>query len=428
MADPATEIDVDLEVQEVLLAASQHDIPKLRRLLRSNDAATNPANVKDPETGASPLHAAIAACEPEEEEVKTNGAPNGVHSNGEEHTSEQQETLQSAVQTVKLLLQEGAIWNDLDLNDETPGCIAKRLGLDELYEMVVDAGVRAELLLNRLDGYEQLSDEEMGDDEEEEQQQETADASASNTTEEEESAPQLVESTTAATDTAQTGEAEPNVTSSRYLSSDLSFQQDRLLDQDQNGVMMAWETDIMAKSAKKLLPTPGLRVLNVGHGMGIIDGFFQEQSPASHHIIEAHPDVVAEMRRKGWHEKPGVHIHEGRWQDILPELMTQGEMFDAIYYDTFAESYADFRDFFTEQVIGILEQEGKWGFFNGMGADRQISYDVYQKVVEMDLFEAGFDVQWEEIAVPKLEGEWNGVRRPYWSIDKYRLPLCKYMD
>jgi protein arginine N-methyltransferase 2 len=325
-------------------------------------------------------------------------------------------------------MQEGAIWNDLDLNDETPGCIAKRLGLDELYEMVVDAGVRAELLLNRLDGYEQLSDAEMEDDEEQEQQQETAGTSASNTAEEGESAPQLVESTTAATDTAQTGEVDPNVTSSRYLSSDLSFQQDRLLDQDQNGVMMAWESDIMAKSAKKLLPTPGLRVLNVGHGMGIIDGFFQEQSPASHHIIEAHPGVVAEMRRKGWHEKPGVHIHEGRWQDILPELVTQGEMFDAVYYDTFAESYADFRDFFTEQVIGILEQEGKWGFFNGMGADRQISYDVYQKVVEMDLFEAGFDIEWEQIAVPKLEGEWNGVRRPYWNIDQYRLPLCKYMD
>ncbi|KAL4917144.1 S-adenosyl-L-methionine-dependent methyltransferase [Aspergillus aurantiobrunneus] len=426
MADPTTEIDVDLEVQEVLLAASQHDIPKLRRLLRSNDAAGNPANGKDPETGFSPLHAAVAACEPDEDEaVMTNGAPNGIQSNGEQHASERESTLQSAMQTVKLLLQEGAIWNDLDLNDETPGCIAKRLGLTELYEVIVDAGVRAELLLNRLDGYEQLSDEDMEEDEEQDQQN-TPEVDASHTAEE--SVPQLVDSTTTTTTTAQTGEAEPNVTSSRYLNSDLTFQQDRLLDQDQNGVMMAWESDIMAKSAKQLLPTPGLRVLNVGHGMGIIDGFFQEQSPSSHHIIEAHHDVVAEMKRKGWHEKPGVRIHEGKWQDVLPNLVAEGEMFDAIYYDTFAESYGDFREFFTEQVIGVLEQEGKWGFFNGMGADRQISYDVYQKVVEMDIFEAGFDVEWEEIAVPKLEGEWNGVRRPYWSIDQYRLPLCKYMD
>ncbi|KAL4910329.1 hypothetical protein BDW74DRAFT_144883 [Aspergillus multicolor] len=432
MADPVTEIDVDLSVQEVLLAASQHDNQKLRRLLRANDAAGNPANVKDSETGYSPLHAAIAACEPdEEEEVKTNGAPNGVQTNGEEQTSEQESTVQAAVQTVRLLLQEGAIWNDLDLNNETPGCIARRLGLTEIYEMIVDAGVRAELLLNRLDGYEELSDDEMDENGEEgQEQQETtvADASASNTADDE-TVPQLVDSTTVATtETTQTAEADPNVTSSRYLNSDLTFQQDRLLDQDQNGVMMAWETEIMAKSAKQLLPSPGLRVLNVGHGMGIVDGFIQEQAPSAHHIIEAHPGVAAEMKRKGWHEKPGVTIHEGKWQDILPGLVAEGVMFDAIYYDTFAESYADFRDFFTEQVIGVLEQEGKWSFFNGMGADRQISYDVYQKVVEMDLFEAGFDVEWEEIDVPKLEGEWNGVRRPYWSIDKYRLPLCKYMD
>lgn len=65
-----------------------------------------------------------------------------------------------------------------------------------------------------------------------------------------------------------------------------------------------------------------------------------------------------------------------------------------------------------------------------MGADRQISYDVYQKVVEMDLFEAGFDVEWEEVDVPDLEreGEWDGVRRKYWVVDKYRLPICKFMD
>lgn len=191
---------------------------------------------------------------------------------------------------------------------------------------------------------------------------------------------------------------------------------------------MAWESDIMAKTARILLPSPGLRVLNIGHGMGIVDGFFQEQSPAVHHIVEAHAEVVASMKQKGWHEKPGVVIHEGRWQDILPKLVEDGEMFDAIYYDTFAESYSDFREFLSEQVIGLLDTDGLWSFFNGMGADRQITYDVYQKVVEMDVFEAGFDVSWEDVPVPPLDSEWNGVRRRYWVVDNYRLPLCKYMD
>lgn len=305
------------------------------------------------------------------------------------------------------------------MNNETPGCLARRLGLTELYELMVDAGVRAELLLNRLDDYEPLPDDdgEEGDNENEAQEEGTGDQTAEQTTE-----------TTAQEESREAAATEPDVTSARYLQSNLTFQNDRLLDQDKNGVMMAWESDIMAKSAKKLLPTPGLRVLNIGHGMGIIDKFFQEQSPAAHHIVEAHPDVIADMKSKGWHEKPGVTIHEGRWQDVLPKLVEQGETFDAIYYDTFAESYSDFRKFFSEQVIGLLDPTGKWSFFNGMGADRQISYDVYQKVVEIDLFEAGFDVEWENIKVPDLEGEWNGVRRPYWVVDNYRLPLCIFMD
>lgn len=414
MTDPTTTIDVDLDIQEILLAASQHDIPKLRRLIRLTAGVANPANVKDPETGFSPLHAAIAACEPDDED--DDDAVNGAGEQAEK-TTKQNSAAESGAETVKFLLQEGAIWNDLDLNGETPGCVARRLGLQEMYEMVVDAGVRAELLLNRLDGYEEIEEEVDGDGDGDEQGEGVVgEEAAAQTPAQDEEAPQLVEA------------AEADVTQARYLDSNLTFQNDRLIDADRNGVMMAWESDIMKKSAAKLLPTPGLRVLNVGHGMGIVDQFLQDRQPAEHHIIEAHADVVAEMKRRGWHEKPGVRIHEGRWQDVLPGLVAAGEMFDAVYYDTFAESYGDFREFFTEQVIGVLEQEGRWSFFNGMGADRQISYDVYQKVVEMDLFEAGFDVEWEEIAVPKLEGEWSGVRRAYWMVDNYRLPLCKYMD
>lgn len=426
MTDPndpnLEEINVDIDVQEILLAASQHDIRKLRELIRSNSTAENPVNVKDPETGYTPLHAAIAACEPDDDDT-AGAAPNGVHTDDTDKQSEQEKLIQAGIDTVKFLLQEGAIWNDLDNNNETPGCLARRLGLKELYELMVDAGVRAEMLFSRLQGYERLSDDE-GDDEEKEEgghatENEAQESQPAQTSTEES---ERGEATPAATET------EPDVTSSRYLQSHLSFQNDRLLDNDQNGVMMAWESDIMAKTARKLLPRPGLRVLNIGHGMGIIDGFFQEQSPSAHHIVEAHPEVVAEMKRKGWHEKPGVQIHEGRWQDVLPALVEKGETFDAIYYDTFAESYEDFRGFLSEQVIGLLDPDGLWGFFNGMGADRQISYDVYQKVVEMDLFEAGFDVDWEDIPVPPLEGEWTGVRRRYWVVDNYRLPICRYID
>jgi len=425
MTDPTIDVNVDLNIQEILLVASHHDIPKLRLLIRDNAQTGNPANVKDPETGFTPLHAAISACDPDDESEQSKAAQaNGDNAGGED--AEHEKVKQAGLETVRFLLQEGAIWNDLDLNNETPGCLARRLGLGEIYETIVDAGVRAELLLNRLDGYEPLFEEEDEDEEDNEEQPEQQEGEVKEEEVTEEQVPQLVEATSAAA--TEIANADTEVTNTNYLNSNLTFQNDRLLDADQNGVMMAWESDIMSRSAKNLLPAPNLRVLNIGHGMGIIDTFFQEQSPSSHHIIEAHPDVLAEMKRKGWYEKPGVTIHEGKWSEVLPVLAQEGVTFDAIYYDTFAESYADFKEFFSEQVIGILEEGGRWGFFNGMGADRQISYDVYQKVVEMDLFEAGYDVEWEEIPVPKLEGEWSGVKRAYWVVDNYRLPLCKFME
>jgi protein arginine N-methyltransferase 2 len=48
----------------------------------------------------------------------------------------------------------------------------------------------------------------------------------------------------------------------------------------------------------------------------------------------------------------------------------------------------------------------------------------------MDLHEAGFDTEWEDIAVPAgLHGskEWEGTRRPYWTIDVYRLPVNTFV-
>jgi protein arginine N-methyltransferase 2 len=417
MDDPAFEVETDLSTQSILLAAAHHDVPSLRNLLRNSSA-----NVQDSETGYTPLHAAIAACEPdnEDEKTQTNGGTNGLTKGHEEET-------EAAVKTMKLLFENGAIWNDLDANDESPGCIAHRLGLKELYELCVDAGVRAELLLSRLDEYQPLggvsSDEEEEDDDEEEQ-------AGENQIEENEGDIEVVDLNKG---DAQGDESTQNP---NYLASNLTFDRDRLLDADANGVMMEWETTLMRRSADLLLPTPGLRVLNVGHGMAIIDSIFQEKKPKAHHIIEAHPDVLKRMREQGWYEKPGVVIHEGRWQDIVPGLVEKNEMFDAIYFDTFAEEYKALREFFSEYVIGMLDPAGgpngdggKFGFFCGMGADRQVVYDVYNKIAEIDLFEAGFDTEWETIPVPNLDeqGEWDGVKRKYWALPNYKLPTCSFI-
>ncbi|KAL8799705.1 MAG: hypothetical protein Q9200_007469, partial [Gallowayella weberi] len=153
--------DPAADARSLLLAASQHDLKSLRTLLRDL-----PASVQDPETGFTPLHAAVQGAQFVDGVISAD--KNGKHKdedvNGEtkkvERLEEGEEVEEAAIKTVKLLLEHGAIWNDLDKNDETPGCLALRLGLQNVYNIMVDAGVRAEILLSRLDEYDQLKDQE----------------------------------------------------------------------------------------------------------------------------------------------------------------------------------------------------------------------------------------------------------------------------
>ncbi|KAF2755860.1 arginine N-methyltransferase 2 [Pseudovirgaria hyperparasitica] len=348
-----------LLAQRIISAASRHDTEALKILLKSGGSA----NVRD-DTRTTPLHAAIAAGTKENEK--------------------------KVVDTVGLLLQHGAIWNDTDKRDETPGCIALRLGLQEVYSQMVEAGVRAELLFNALGSIERDMEDVEYDEEDD----------------------------------------DVELDNSSYLNSTLRYRKDILLDSSNNAVMMSWETEIMTRHAETLLPKPGLRAMNVGHGMGIVDGQIQLRGPAEHHIIEAHPQVLQRLRETGWYDKPNVTIWEGRWQDMVPKMVEKGVVLDAIYYDTFAEDYAAYKAFVEEGVIPLLDNDGKFGWYNGLGADRQICYDIYTKVAEMDLYEFGFDTTWEDIPVPAgLHGsaEWEGTVRPYWTIDVYRLPINTFI-
>ena len=411
------EVNVDLVVQSIILAAANHDVLALRNLLRHGSS-----NVQDPETGFTPLHAAVAACEPEDGH-NVNGTNRHVNGGSDEKYLPG-EVEAAALKTVKLLFQYGAIWNDIDKNGETPGCVAYRLGLKSVYEAIVDAGVRAELLLNRLDSYQPLADGDDEENDEDEREKEGEEKPGTDPAQSEvlgNTEGSTIEGTSAGV-TTNNGETLPEEAGlanqsedvrnteekTDYLSSDVTIYPTRVLDSDNNAVMMDWETEIMKQSAKTLLPRQDLRVLNVGHGMGIIDNFFQAEQPSAHHIIEAHPAVLRKMRENGWYDKPNITVHEGRWQDVMPTLNEQGIYFDAIYYDTFGESYKELREFFSEYVVELLqpgqnglgndddgsredtggigrEEEGiahkaKFGFFNGLGADRQVCYDVYTKV------------------------------------------------
>ncbi|KAI5466111.1 S-adenosyl-L-methionine-dependent methyltransferase [Mariannaea sp. PMI_226] len=416
--------DCSDDIRQVLYHAWGHDRDELKALLRSGGSAV----VQDPKTGETPLHAAIRAC--------------GPASPDDDDDEEEDGCVEEARGVIQELFLNGAIWNDVDSNNETPGCVALRLGRKALYNMCVDAGVRAELLFALMGGYEKLSsgpDEDEGEGEGEEAEHETneemPDAEPEADPEAVVEAPKFVPPDA----------GEKPVTSEEYLNSELTYDDNKLVDSDLNGVMMAWETDIMRRSVAALIPdsAPGKRILNVGFGMGIVDGMFADLKPSRHHIIEAHPSVLNHLSQEGskfgpeWEksgpEEGAFKVHKGRWQDILPQLLVEGEVYDAIYFDTFGEDYSQLRLFFTEYVIGLMDQEGRFSFFNGLGADRKICYDVYTKVVEMDCIEASLDVEWEESNVDMAgldqagKGEWEGVRRRYWTLDTYRLPICTFM-
>ena len=425
------------DTQRVLTAAWAHDVAAVKKLLDTPGRAS----VQDPTTGETPLHAAIRSCGPPSDD-------------------DDPADLDAANKTAYELLLWGGIWNDVDDRNETPGCVAHRLGRVGLYNACVEAGVRAEMLFGLMEGYEALGSE--GEDDEEMEVLEEADIDADSEMvivgEDGEEAPELVSVETNAQQQQEEqaeaeeeeeeepkfhppkDDAEADVNSEAYLRSKLTYSDGKLVDDDGNGVMMAWETDIMRRSVDALLPEEqsGKRILNIGFGMGIIDTMFAETKPARHHIIEAHPGVLEHISSPGskfgsaWEESgpaPGAFkVYQGRWQEICQQLLDVGQIYDAIYFDTFGEDYSQLRMFFTELVPGLLDANGTFGFFNGLGADRLICYDVYTKVAELHLTDAGLDVDWKVIDVDMSalaeagKGEWEGVKRRYWTLDSRCLP------
>lgn len=54
------------------------------------------------------------------------------------------------------------------------------------------------------------------------------------------------------------------------------------------------------------------------------------------------------------------------------------------------------------------------------------SYDVYTRLSELDLRDIGLETTWESVPVEMEDKEevWRGIRREYWKLDEYRLPIC----
>lgn len=135
---------------------------------------------------------------------------------------------------------------------------------------------------------------------------------------------------------------EVSANNEKFLQSRLRFVKDedgkqRCVDVDGGLVMAAWENDIMEKTVDLLCDgmSPGFTVLNIGFGLGIIDGLFQKHKPSRHVIVEAHQDAIAFARQSGWDTIDGVELMHSKWEDVISQL---GD-FDIVYWDTYAQDY-----------------------------------------------------------------------------------------
>lgn len=275
------------------------------------------------------------------------------------------------IDIVRILLQNGHPWNAVDKEYRTAGEYAEKNGHIDIYQEILHHAIQSELILGLIGRKNQ----------------------------------------------------EQDVSNKDYLNQKLNYIEGRVIDEDNNAVMMGWEKPLMVLHADLICPHEGLSVLNVGFGLGIIDEELQKRNPKKHTIIEAHPDVYNHMIKLGWDKKPGVKILFGRWQDVIDQL----EAYDGIFFDTFGEYYDDQREFH-ELVPNILNSDGIFSFFNGQAGTNPFFHHVYRELIALELQEMGFHTEYEEIDIdPSKDPLWEGVKRKYWSLNKYYIPKCKFL-
>ncbi|KZT52886.1 hypothetical protein CALCODRAFT_440917 [Calocera cornea HHB12733] len=299
-------------------------------------------------------------------------------------------------EAVRAVLEGGGVWNAVDNLGNTAGDIAISRNEEGTYTLIRDAGLRSELLLNLLASHSALK---------------------------------VLDPTPA-------GDLES------FLASRLVYRQDgagqevcAVVVQDadgrdvQVGVMMGWERRIMEETVHLLSEAEppegvdGLRVLNVGFGLGIIDSLFQALSPTRHTIIEPHPDVLAHMQATGWMGKKGVEVRRGKWQDVLSAQGEQGERWDVVFFDTFSEDYADLMEFFALLPHILSGPHARFSFFNGLGATNALFYDVSTRLAELHLAQLRIETEWEDVWVEQdVRDAWEDTRS-YFRVGWYRLPV-----
>ncbi|KAB2619472.1 arginine N-methyltransferase 2 [Pyrus ussuriensis x Pyrus communis] len=209
-----------------------------------------------------------------------------------------------------------------------------------------------------------------------------------------------------------------------YLEDTVSFRKDKLVDSNGKAVLMAREHPLMEAHAKAVCSGGG-HVLIIGFGMGLVDTAIQKYSPASHTIVEAHPEVYQRMIQTGWAQKDNVNIIFGRWQDVLPQLKS----YDGIFFDTYGEYDEDLREF-DRHLPKLLKPGGIYSFFNGLCGGNAFFHVVYCHLDSLELQNLGYSTRFIPLPVKDCLGKQvrEGVKQKYWQLDTYYLPVCQSVE
>ena len=138
----------------------------------------------------------------------------------------------------------------------------------------------------------------------------------------------------------------------------LTFEDDKILTEDDREVMMSWEAPIMEKSAEYVCESKG-DILEIGFGMGICSDYIQAKGVNSHTIVEIHPQIIEKL--KVWADgKDNVTIVEGDWNSV--ELGT----YDGIFLDTYSDNSLDK---FKEFALSKSKSESKVTYWNNFESE-----------------------------------------------------------
>ena len=139
----------------------------------------------------------------------------------------------------------------------------------------------------------------------------------------------------------------------------LTFEDDKIVTEDEGEVMMIWEDIIMEKSAEYICQSKG-DILEIGFGMGICSDYIQAQGVNSHTIVEIHPQIIEKL--KVWADgKSNITIVEGDWNSVNLDT------YDGIFIDTYGdENWSKFKDF----AIAKAKDSAKITYWNNFTDNR----------------------------------------------------------